>query len=428
MAQLGGHPHIVTVYDVGEEDDRPYIVSQYMDGGSVSDLLERTEGHRLSLEDVLRLGIQICRGLEHVHGHRIVHRDVKPGNVWLTEDGTAKLGDFGLAVTLDRSRLTIEGMAVGSVAYMAPEQALGKEPDARSDLYALGALLYETVTGRPPFLGEDAVAIISQHIHTPPVAPTWHSPGVPKPLEAVILGLLAKVPADRPPSAAAVRESLERISAAAAPAAPDATETNPLDQLAGGVFVGREREMAALRTGVDEALAARGGLLLVVGEPGIGKTRVVEELVTYAHLRKAQVLWGRCYEGNGAPAYWPWVQATRAYVHDRDPTTLLSELGSGAAAIAQVVSEVRERLPGLPASPSRHVSGSSMASRRFSATPPGPARSSSFSTTSTGRTSPRSSSCTSWRARFARSRCSSSARTATSNSTVSIPSIRRSAT
>jgi len=168
------------------------------------------------------------------------------------------------------------------------------------------------------------------------------------------LRLLAKAPEERPESPAAVRQALAAIAAAKAGSGeskvPD--ETNPLDRLASGVFVGREREMDELRAGFEDALSGRGRVLMLVGEPGIGKTRTAEELVTYARLRKAQVLWGRCYEGEGAPAYWPWVQAIRSYVHDRDPKVLLSEMGSGAADIAQIVSEVRDRLPGLPAPPS----------------------------------------------------------------------------
>src|SRR3972149_2906838 len=129
-------------------------------------------------------------------------------------------------------------------------------------------------------------------------------------------------------------------------------EANPLDRLAGGGFVGRGKGMDELRAGLEDALSGRGRLLMLVGEPGIGKTRTSEEVATYAGLRNAQVLWGRCYEGEGAPAYWPWVQVVRPYVHDRDPAALMSEMGPGAADIAQVVSEVRERLPGLPAPPS----------------------------------------------------------------------------
>ncbi|MBI4515381.1 MAG: protein kinase [Deltaproteobacteria bacterium] len=349
MGRLGDHPNIVTIYDVGEEAGQPYIVSQYMGGGSIDDLLQRAEKRRLPMEQTLRLAEDVCRALEYAHVHSVIHRDLKPSNVWLTEDRTAKLGDFGLAIALDRSRLTLEGLMVGTVAYMPPEQALGRAPDARSDLYAFGAMLYEMVTGRPPFLGDDAVAVISQHINTPPVAPTWHNADVPRAFEALILRLLAKAPEERPESAVAVRETLAALAAPkTASGERPAAEVNPLDRLASGIFVGREREMDELRAGFEDALSGHGRLLLLVGEPGIGKTRTSEELATYARLRKAQILWGRCYEGEGAPAYWPWVQAIRTYVHGRDPSALLSEMGSGASEIAQVVSEVRQRLPGLP--------------------------------------------------------------------------------
>ena len=148
-------------------------------------------------------------------------------------------------------------------------------------------------------------------------------------------------------------EALEALAnASAVSAAPAAASANPLDRLASDVFVGRDREVAALRGAVDAVISGQGRIVLLVGEPGIGKTRTSEELATYAGLRGAQVLWGRCYEGEGAPTYWPWVQIVRSYVRERDPAALLAEMGGGASAIADVVSEVRERLPGLqPAAP-----------------------------------------------------------------------------
>ncbi|RIK37526.1 MAG: hypothetical protein DCC58_17865 [Chloroflexi bacterium] len=357
MARLGGHPHIVSVYDMGDEAGRPYLVSELMGGGDVEGLLAASPDHRLPLADTLRAVEQICLALEHAHTHGIIHRDLKPGNVWLTSDGTAKLGDFGLALAIDRTRLSVAGMIVGTLAYTPPEQALGRPPDARSDLYSLGAMLYEMTTGRPPFLGDDPVAIIGQHLNTAPVAPSWHNRDLPKPLEALTLALLAKNPAERPASAGEVRAQVAALAAAlsngsAAPTDADTvTSPNPLDRLAGGVFVGREAEATALRAALDDALAGNSQTALLVGEPGIGKTRLAEELGTYAALRGAQVLWGRCYEWEGTPAYWPWVQIIRAYVHERDPQGLRSELGAGAGDVAEIVSEIRERLPGLPASP-----------------------------------------------------------------------------
>ncbi len=353
MGRLGDHPNIVTVFDIGDDGGQPYIVSQYMGGGDLDGMLNKAPDRRLPIQEAIRIAQQVQQGLAHAHERGIIHRDLKPGNIWLTADGTAKIGDFGLAVSLDRSRLTMEGMMVGTVAYMPPEQALGRQPDARSDLYSLGCVTYEMVTGRAPFLGDDPVAIISQHINTAPVAPSWHNPQVPRALESLILRLLAKDPNERPASAAAIPEALQAIVDSASTTAPVAADSdvNPLDRLATGIFVGREKEMDELRAGLEDALSGRGRLMMLVGEPGIGKTRTSEEFATYARLRNVQVLWGRCYEGEGAPAYWPWVQIIRSYVHEKDPKELASEMGPGAADIAQVVSEVKERLPGLPAPP-----------------------------------------------------------------------------
>jgi len=351
MAQLGDHPHVVTAYDIADHEGQIFIVSQLMRGGSLEDLI--SAGGQLAVDDVLRIGDQICQALEHAHTRGVIHRDLKPGNIWLNDEGDAALGDFGLAVSLDRSRVTQEGMMVGTVAYMAPEQALGQTPDPRSDLYALGVTLYEALVGRPPFVGDDVVAIVSQHINTPPVAASWHNPQISRALDGLLLGLLAKNPDDRPASASEVRRRLSDVSAARRGEGASVVEpSNPLDALAGGVFVGREREVTQLRTGVDDALSGKGRVLLLVGEPGIGKTRTSEELGTYASLRGAAVLWGRCYEGEGAPTYWPWIQLVRSYINDHDAATLLSEFGSGASAVAEVVSEVRECLPGLQPAPS----------------------------------------------------------------------------
>jgi len=301
MGKLGDHPHIVTIYDVGDEGGpggqrQPYIVSQYMAGGAV-DALE----HPIPLERTLEIAKGVCRGLAYAHANGVVHRDRKPGNVWLAADGTAKIGDFGLAVALDRSRLTMAGMMVGTVAYMPPEQALGGETTQRADLYSLGCMLYEMVTGRPPFVGNDPTAVISQHINQPPVAPSWLTEHCPPELEEVILRLLAKDPGERPENAADVLSALERVDPAQKSASH--SESNVLDRLARGVFVGRERELDRLRKAFDEAFAGRGSMVMLVGEPGIGKTRAAQELETYARMRGAQVLWGRAHESSGAPAY-----------------------------------------------------------------------------------------------------------------------------
>jgi class 3 adenylate cyclase len=357
MADLGDHPHIVTVHDSGEENGTLYIVSQFMAGGSVEDLQRvaaEQQTRHLPIAEALRIADQICQALEHAHRRGVVHRDVKSANVWLTADGTAKLGDFGLALSLAESRLTQPGMMVGTVTYMAPEQALGGAVTAQADLYALGVVLYEMVAGRPPFLGDDPVAVIGQHLQAAAVAPSHHNSAVPAELDELILRLLAKAPEERPASAGAVRSALAacvRVAAAPADAAAPGTSPTALDALAGGVFVGRERETQTLRATLAEALAGRGRLLTLVGEPGIGKTRMTEELATYARLRGAEVLVGRCYEGEGAPAYWPWVQIVRSYVQAREPSAWLAEMGPGAADIADMVPELRRSAASLSVTP-----------------------------------------------------------------------------
>ncbi len=358
MGRLGSHPHIVTVFDLGDHVGQPFMVTELMGGGDVEGILEDAPQHRLSLEQTISIASETCRGLEFAHSRGIVHRDLKPGNVWLTADGVAKIGDFGLAVASDRSRLTQEGMMVGTVSYMPPEQAMGGDVTHRADLYSLGAMLYEMVTGRPPFLGDDSVSIIGQHINTPPVSPTWHNGECPRPLEALILRLLAKNPEERPGSASDVLTVLDGLDPSVSMEAPAVagTETsdqgtNALDSVAQGVFVGRQQEMGDLKAGLEDVLSGRGRMMTLVGEPGIGKTRTSQELATYAGLRGARVLWGRCYEEQGVPPYWPWVQAIRSYVRDTEPQRLSTEMGAGAADIAEVVSDVKTQLPGLQPAP-----------------------------------------------------------------------------
>ncbi|MDP6454039.1 MAG: AAA family ATPase, partial [SAR202 cluster bacterium] len=339
------------VFDIGEHEGQPFMVQELMGGGDVERVVEDAEGGKLPLKQAISIAVETCRGLEFAHSRGIVHRDLKPGNVWLTADGIAKIGDFGLAVATDRSRLTTEGMMVGTVSYMPPEQAMGGEVTPKADLYSLGAMLYEMVCGRPPFLGDDSISIIGQHINTPPVAPTWHRADCPRPLEALTMRLLAKDPSERPQSAADVLAALESIDltgTAEASTPPAEQESNVLDSLAGDIFVGRQREMDDLKAALEDTLGGRGRMVTLVGEPGIGKTRTSQELATYAGLRGCQVLWGRCYEEQGVPPYWPWVQAIRSYVREQDPEKLNSVMGSGAADIAEVITDVRDKLPGLP--------------------------------------------------------------------------------
>ena len=362
MGRLGAHPHIVSVFDLGEEPGgpwseaqgrpsetshgQPFLVTELMGGGDVEGLIEKAPEHRVPLVQLLAIAQAVCRGLAFAHAQGIVHRDLKPGNVWLTADGTAKLGDFGLAVALDRSRLTQVGMMVGTVSYMPPEQALGGETSPQADLYSLGAMLYELVTGRPPFLSDNPTAVITQHLNTAPVAPSWLTDACPPALEELILRLLAKRPEDRPASAEVVLAALAQIDPAERSASHSEAGANPLARLAQGVFVGREQELSRLRQVCDAAFAGRGGMVLLVGEPGIGKTRTAQELETYARMRGAQVLWGLSYENAGAPPYWPWIQIGRTWGATNDQAQIQQTLGSMAGELVRLFPELR-RLPGF---------------------------------------------------------------------------------
>jgi tetratricopeptide (TPR) repeat protein/archaellum biogenesis ATPase FlaH len=343
MGRLGDHPNIVTIHDMGDHEGQPYIVIPIMPGGDVESLVEKAPEHRLPIGQALGIAKAVCRGLEFAHSKGIIHRDIKPGNVWLGADGTAKIGDFGLALAADLPRLTQPGMMVGTVTYMPPEQAMGGKVTARADFYSLGAMLYEMLTGRPPFVGDDSVAIIGQHINTPPVAPTWHRADLPPALETLILRLLEKDPEKRPESAAIVLQALESIEASKiTEPAQEAPTENPLYRR---VFVGREPELKQLQSAFDGAISGQGDLMMVMGEPGIGKTALCEQLSTYVTLRGGRTLVGHCYEaGSLSLPYLAFVEALRSYVLSREVTDLREELGSGAADVARIVSEIRERL------------------------------------------------------------------------------------
>jgi len=346
MGKLGDHPNIVGIHDMGQEKGQPYIVIPLMPGGDVESLIEKAPERCLPIEQAVSITKAVCKGLEYAHSKGIIHRDIKPGNVWMSAEGTVKIGDFGLALAVDLFRLTREGMMVGTYYYIPPEQAMGGEITPRADLYSLGAMLYEMVTGRPPFTGDDAVAIIGQHINSAPVSPSWHRPDLPPALAALILRLLEKDPQKRPASATEVLKALEAIEAGKVEKVSAkegaALAENPLYRR---VFVGREAELRQLQSAFDAATSGQGSLTMVVGEPGIGKTALTEQLATYVSLRNGRVLVGHCYEeGSLSLPYLAFVEAIKTYAQARDVSELKKELGTGAQDVARIVSEVRERL------------------------------------------------------------------------------------
>jgi serine/threonine protein kinase len=199
------HRNIVTLFDAGEEHDSYFITMELLEGMPLNQILKKKG--RLGAGDTLRLGIQIAAGLQYAHEQRIVHRDIKAGNLFFTKDRTVKIMDFGLAKTIEEVRKS-STMIGGTPYYMAPEQAAGEELDHRADLYAFGVTLYQFLTGTVPFREGD---LAYHHRHTPPPDPRTHVPEIPGPLAELILQLLAKAPSDRPADAGEVGKRLQAI-------------------------------------------------------------------------------------------------------------------------------------------------------------------------------------------------------------------------
>ncbi|MGZ4387905.1 MAG: protein kinase domain-containing protein [Gaiellaceae bacterium] len=193
------HPNVVTVIDRGEEDGRQFIVFEYVDGENLKHLIDRSGA--LPVETAVALAHQIARALAFAHENGLVHRDVKPQNVLLNGDGRAKVTDFGIARSLDvKHGLTQTGTVLGTSDYIAPEQAQGQPVSAQTDVYSLGVVLYELLTGETPFSGENFVAVAMQHINEPPPSARAVRPEVPPRLDAALQRAMAKDPADRFPS------------------------------------------------------------------------------------------------------------------------------------------------------------------------------------------------------------------------------------
>ncbi|OZM72596.1 serine/threonine protein kinase [Amycolatopsis antarctica] len=218
------HPAIVAVYDTGETQTEngplPYIVMEFVQGQTLRDIV-KTEGP-LTEKRAMEVMADVCAALDFSHRHGIVHRDVKPANVMITKTGAVKVMDFGIARAIHdgQSAMTQTAAVIGTAQYLSPEQARGETVDARSDVYAAGCVLYELVTGEPPFTGDSPVAVAYQHVREDPHAPSTVNPVVSSELDAVVLKALSKGPANRYQSSAEMRSDLVRTLSGQRPAAP----------------------------------------------------------------------------------------------------------------------------------------------------------------------------------------------------------------
>jgi predicted ATPase len=302
----------------------------------------------LPLPEALRISGEVAEALEKAHNNRFVHRDLKPANVMVTQ-GHVKVMDFGLAkqfgtaqqtgdrvssVTMTGSTLTELGAPIGTTDYMSPEQVRGESLDQRSDLFSFGILLCELLGNPHPFRRASTTETLAAILRDPPNL----SGDLPQGLMVLIRRLLAKPRDERYPSMAEVRADLGRLSIPSV--TPTADDKIPL--------IGREQEFAQLKRAVEEALAGRGSLVMIGGEPGIGKTHLTGAILEEAKRQGAFAAIGHCYEMEGAPPYVPFIEMLEYSARTKPRETFRYSLGDDAPEVAKLMPELRSMYPDIP--------------------------------------------------------------------------------
>ncbi|HZU81306.1 MAG TPA: AAA family ATPase, partial [Polyangiaceae bacterium] len=308
------HPYVVSVLDHGLSEAEPWYAMEWVEGTTLAAYNARLwRGQEPSrsadpprralvaggkLTEVARSYRMLCDALTHVHSHGIVHRDLKPGNIILRDDGAPVLVDFGIASRAfgpaGRERLDIANAFMGSPLYAAPEQIRGDFVDARADLYSLGCLLYETLTGRPPFVGASFKHVLSMHRETAPDPPSALVDGVPSEVDRLVLRLLAKSPRDRIGHADDVAAVLDGLASVGARDAGPVDGSRRQAHLYRPALAGRAALMSEIHARLNAASQGQGCALLIEGESGIGKTFVASETARLAAMRSFQVITGEC--------------------------------------------------------------------------------------------------------------------------------------
>ncbi|HEX2170903.1 MAG TPA: Stk1 family PASTA domain-containing Ser/Thr kinase, partial [Dehalococcoidia bacterium] len=241
------HPNIVSLYDYGADDGTYFIVMEFIEGKSLADIIA-AEG-ALMPERAADIAAEVAAALQRAHAAGLVHRDIKPGNIMITSAGQTKVTDFGIARAVTRdgeATMTQTGMVIGTAAYLSPEQAQGNPVDARSDVYALGCVLFEMLTGRTPFAGDTPLSIAYKHVRENVAPPSETNPDVPRELDAIVLKAMAKNPDNRYASATEMQEDLQRYLGGQTPHATPllADDTAELAAAAGGTQVMRRPDTA----------------------------------------------------------------------------------------------------------------------------------------------------------------------------------------
>src|SRR5918999_3388050 len=292
VAQLN-HPHVVTVIDAGEDEGAPYIVFEYVEGETLKERIRRLG--RLPVDEAVAYAIEIGRALDCAHAHKLVHRDVKPQNVLIDPDGRAKVTDFGIARSMEAQGLTATGRVLGTTDYVSPEQALGHEVTEKSDIYSLGIVLYEMLTGEAPFTADTQVAVAMKHVKDPLPDVQRRRPEISASLAAAVERSTAKETQNRYQSVSEMVHDLEEVLAIEAARTGEATgeATTVLQSLSGDTAdfapsrLRRPRRAFAVTLLVLAMLAATAVFLAARTEKGTGGAAVPEKPAELSDVRLA---------------------------------------------------------------------------------------------------------------------------------------------
>jgi ABC-type transport system substrate-binding protein/tRNA A-37 threonylcarbamoyl transferase component Bud32 len=343
------HPAIVSIHDFGQHEESLFFVMPVVEGENLRKLIREKS---LLLGEILDAGIGVAEALEYSHSRGVVHRDIKPENIMVTRpgDGTLRVRvmDFGLARTSEVENITKTGVLVGTTSYLSPEQASGRPVDARSDIYSLATLLYECVGGEVPFSG-DLQAVLYRVVHEIPQPLRERGAEVDEELDEIILSGLAKDPAERPQKASELSQALRRYRSNLRESARNktvmVTRVMQAPRAAASPFVGRKDESRELQLRLNTALAGECQFVVVSGDVGVGKTRLLSEIEKIAQARSIRVLHGRFMEQDSFP-YHGFCEAIQEYFRQKESGSSLSsqpdlsDLGAELISLFPMLSEI----------------------------------------------------------------------------------------